>query len=574
MARCITWCQDLARISALPYRDFQLPPEHVIQQKSRELRHAGADASAQLLPIQVAALYEAQAARGLIGMIGTGGGKTLLSGLLPTVFNAQTPMLIVPASLVAKTRRELATWARTWKVATNLYVTSYQALSRVSGKNILERHAPDLLIFDEAHRIKNRKAACTKRVARYLDGSPGIISCYLSGTLLKRGLGDVAHLSKWALRERSPLPHRGDIVEEWSAALGFGASFNPPLPGALSVFAGLPMGAPCDAETARAAFRRRILGSPGVVASTGETRLPTELRIKVVDQTHRIPPKVAGALEILRDKGERPDGVALLYPPQFWALRRELALGFFYAWSPPGPPEWLLMRKVWASEVRGILSHSRTLDSEAEVVAAVKTEKRFEGPTRDALLDWERIEPSFKPRSVPRWLDDSIIERIAEWARHNVGLIWVEHAAVGHALAKRLGTHYYGKDGVNSEGSPIEADPGGRSIVVGVDSNSDGRNLQHVWSLNLFPCPLGDGADRWEQAISRTFRQGQTRTVTAEIWILIPEHWNDLSKSIEQAHRVTVITGNPQKLLTADEFEGYDPQDVIDEMIDRELDAL
>lgn len=574
MTRCVTWSQDLARIAALPYRDFTLPDASIIDWKSRELRHAGGDPSARLLPIQVAALYEAQAARGLIGMIGTGGGKTLLSGLLPTVFNARTPMLIVPASLVSKTRRELSAYARTWRVATNLFVTSYQALSRVSGKNILERHAPDLLIFDEAHRIKNRKAACTKRVSRYLDGSPGIISCFLSGTLLKRGLGDVAHLAKWALRERSPFPHRGDTVDEWSAALGFGASFNPPLPGALSVFAGLPMGTPCDAETARIAYRRRIVGSPGVVASTGETRLPTELRIKVADHTGKVSPSVAEALALLRDKGERPDGVPLLYPPQFWALRRELALGFFYAWSPPGPPAWLLTRKVWASEVRGILAHSRTLDSQAEVVAAVKTEKRFEGATRDALLEWESVEPTFKPRSVPRWLDTALIERVAEWARHNVGLIWVEHAALGHALAKRIGTHYYGRDGVNAEGSPIESDPGGRSIIVGVDSNSDGRNLQHVWNCNLFPCPLGDGADRWEQAISRTFRQGQTKTVTAEIWILIPEHWSDFTKSIEQAHRVTVVTGNPQKLLTADEYEGMDPQDTIDEMIDRELDAL
>lgn len=572
MSRSICWSQDLARVAALPYREFTLPSPAVIEHLSRELlwHPAGPE---RLLPIQVAALYEAKASRGLLGMIGTGGGKTLITGLLPTVFAARAPMLVVPASLVAKTRRELSGYARTWKVATNLFVTSYQALSRVSGKNILERHAPDLVIFDEAHRIKNRKAAVTKRVSRYLDSAPNILACFLSGTLLKRGLGDVAHLAKWALRERSPFPHRGDIVDEWSSALGFGNSLNPPSPGALSVFAGLPMGTPCSAETARSAYRKRVVGSPGVVASSGEGGLATELRIRVRDFSGQIPEKVQAALELLADKNERPDGFALMFPPQFWALRRELALGFFYAWSPPGPPSWMLARKVWAAEVRGILSHSRTLDSEAEVVAAVKSQPRFDGPPREALALWEAIEPTFKPRSVARWLDDTLIERIAEWASQNVGLIWVEHAAFGHVLAKRLGTHYYGRNGLNAEGSLIEDDPGTRSIIVGVDSNSDGRNLQHVWCKNLFPCPLGDGADRWEQAISRTYRQKQTRAVDVEIWILIPEHWTDLCKSIEQAHRVTATTGNPQKLLTADEFEGVDPQDVIDEMIDRESDA-
>src|SRR5262245_46563659 len=59
-----------------------------------------------LRPVQAIALYEAYRCHGAFLPIRVGGGKTLISLLLPHVLEASRPLLLLPAKLIEKTRRE------------------------------------------------------------------------------------------------------------------------------------------------------------------------------------------------------------------------------------------------------------------------------------------------------------------------------------------------------------------------------------------------------------------------------------------------------------------------------------
>ena len=568
----VPWSPELARILALPRRTLTLPPPHVVEAVSAHHRHPGT--SVLLRPIQVAALLEFQAAGGLFAPIRVGGGKTLISALLPTMVGAQRPVLFVPAALVAKTRREIYEYSRYWKTAQNLYIQSYQAMGRANFAKWLNQHRPDFIICDEAHRVKNPDAAVTRRLKRYIEGEhegrrPWFAA--LSGTLLKNGLLDICHILRWTHGATSPIPVRSDVALEWSVALGFDsarAGGIPPEIGALSALAGAPMGEHVHPEVARDAFRRRLTETLGVVATGTDDASGVPLTLTVRDLSPDINPVSAKWIKKLDTEGETPDEWVLENPMELWKVRRELALGFHYVWAPRPPDAWRYSRKAWGKVVREILSGSRTLDSELEVKRAVLGGHPVHKVWRPILETWLLHEPSFTPNVEPRWHSLSVIERVAEWVQRNRGLIWVEHGAFASALAARLGVPYYGEKGRDASGRYVEEDPARTSIIVGVDANKEGRNLQHRWNANLFPGPLGDGADVWEQTLGRTSREGQRFPVNAEIWLLSEQHRADFTKAISLAHKVYTATGNTQKLLTC-EMTGFPRQEIIDALIDQ-----
>ncbi|MDO6739556.1 hypothetical protein, partial [Wenyingzhuangia sp. 2_MG-2023] len=78
------------------------------------------------------------------------------------------PVLITRANLLRKTVKELAKYRENWRIPDGLTMLSYEALSRVSHASKLAELKPDLLIFDEVQCLKNRKAAVTKRVIRFM----------------------------------------------------------------------------------------------------------------------------------------------------------------------------------------------------------------------------------------------------------------------------------------------------------------------------------------------------------------------------------------------------------------------
>jgi SNF2 domain-containing protein len=539
---------ELDRVLSLLRREW--PPElaeELARRLTVELRLP--EGSMTLRPVQAVALAELRAVGGLFAPIRVGAGKTLISLLAGSVVGARRPMLLVPAKLRDKTQRDLAVLRRHWRIPLRLSIVSYETLSRVRWAEELEKRQPDLLICDEVHRIKNPRAAVTKRVLRALAGGHCRLVA-MSGTITRRSLRDYAHLLIKALGpERAPVPRSWGELEEWSDALDETKLDSPPVGlGALSALLGPEEAGLSDPLVAcRRGYRRRLVSTPGIVA-TEDRALGVSLAIRAVRPP--VPEVVRNALGKLRSDWELPDGTPLgsaetNRPGGIWAARRQLALGFFYRWDPPPPKAWLEARREWCQACRAILSNNRrNLDSELQVANAVDA-GLYKG-VESILARWRAVRDSFVPNPVPVWLSDEIFDWCRGWQEKERGIVWIEHRAWGERWEP-----YYGAQGRDRAGRAIEdADPS-RGMGASIASNSEGRNLQ-AWNRNLVVSPPAGGSG-WEQLLGRTHRDGQEADeVSCEFLVTCPEHLDDFNQARRDATYVQDSTGQAQKLLYAD----------------------
>lgn len=533
---------ELTRIARLPRRLWS--PSN-LEALAREL---GAllrtpDGTMALRPIQAQALFELGTTGGLFGVLRVGAGKTLISLLAPVVSFAQRPVLLIPAKLCGKTSRDWAELARHWLIPPP-HVISYEWLGRVQAAEALDEIAPDLIVADEAHKLKNPKAAVTRRVRRYMREHPETRFVAMSGTITKRSLFDYAHLALWSLKaQRSPVPVRFGDVETWADALDERKGQTRRAdPGALAVLCNEEERAAWNVDrrsAARRAYRRRLVETPGVVA-TQETPIDASIVISEVEPPAS--PEVDEAFETLRRTWTTPDGWPIADGITLARHAREIALGFYYVWDPRPPRAWLEARAVWCAFVREKLSRSRTLDSELQVRQAF--------PDAPELAEWLAIRDTFEPHTVAEWLDGSIAQFCADWAFEHGGIVWTSHRCFGEVLHS-LGVPYYGRGGKTYHGDVIEDHPTDRPMAASVQSNAEGRNLQ-AWSSNLITCPMPDGGG-WEQLLGRTHRDGQEADeVTVDVIVSCAEHVGAFWQAVADARYVQDSTGSPQKLLLAD----------------------
>lgn len=262
---------EVARILALPrIEGMRAPPTN-----ADSLRLPG-PSTAELRPGQLAALGEAQRERGLLGVIGVGQGKLLISLLAPSVIEGvERPLLLVPAQLVPQTRTELAVWSNVFRVHPNLKVMSYHDLSTATGQAALQAHNPDLIIADECHHLRHRTAARTRRLVRWFQENPTTLFVALSGTITSRSVADFDHLAELALRERSPLPCDWLELEAWAAVID---AHGEPTPHQLGAVAPLLAAFP-TAANAREAFLMRLRSAPGVICTVDTSAAECSLRL-------------------------------------------------------------------------------------------------------------------------------------------------------------------------------------------------------------------------------------------------------------------------------------------------------
>ncbi len=585
----------------------------------------------RLKPVQAWALYELGTIGGLFAPITVGGGKTLISLLAPIVMRSSRPLLIVPAGLVEKTKRDKEVLEQHWHLPLFVRIMSYEWLGRVqagadeaTGRlGALEEWGPDLIILDECHRAKNnRNAAVARRITRFFRdrqraanrhaivvGANGrqeearhLHAAALSGTVTKRSILDYAHILTWCLpAELLPIPtHHNDLML-WSEALDEKkGDFAPLDPGALEILcvdAADQILWKTDRQTAaRKTFRRRLVETPGVVA-TNETQVDASIIVRGLKC--EMSPAVDEAFDLMRRTWETPDGWSIADPLTFARHARELALGFFYVWDPRPPIEWQQPRKEWHAHVRKVLKSSRKLDSELGVRKAVAAEleaslpkewrpcareillpptdvkkrsmsaaqrleysehlkrlaavgetdvKKLEGWL--AALSWKGVQDTFTPNTLPVWIDASACEFAAKWSEKNAGILWTEHKCVGERLRDEFGLVYYGRKGLDVNGRFIDNHEPKKSLVASRPANSEGRNLQ-AWSRNFILSLLPNGA-RNEQLMGRTHRPGQfADEVTFEFLVSCREHLQALDQAMNDARYIEHSTGSPQKLLLA-----------------------
>jgi hypothetical protein len=492
--------------------------------------------SMRLLPVQALALAEMIACQGAAVPIKVGCGKTLTGFLSGTVLGAQRPLLVVPAKHRDKTRRAWRKLAEHWQIPACLTIVSYETISQINGQAFLERGLFDLIACDEAQKLKSKSAGVTKKIGRYLSQHPECRFVPMSGTFMKWSVRDFAHLFEWSLRAGSPVPREFLDLVSWAGALD--TEGNPP-----GILAELCEGG----ETVREAFRRRLVETPGVVA-TLETPLDMPIVISKAD-TPEMPADVADALAEMRRTWCTPDGQPFVEAVELWRHAREMALGWYQRWDPPAPRPWLEARKEYSAFARQALARSHRYDTELAIVRAIESGALPDG--REPLARWRAIKASFVPNPVPVFLSDYIID----WASvrtERKEIIWTQRVAFAERLAQKSGLAYYGREGRDRRtGRSIIDAPADRSCIASMFTVREGFDLERFSEnliLEVFTC--GDEA---EQLLARTHRRGQTADeVSVEIAVLCDEHERALASVLESARAQQQLFGGTHKVIDAD----------------------
>lgn len=534
---------DLQRIVALPRRTLVAGLEDAITLWLR--RPSGTMA---LRPAQAQALEEMHDFRGLLGPLPVGAGKTLITALAGRVLTVEKSLLLIPAKLRNKTIKEFNELKKHWDFEAP-YLLNYEMLSHADHAKDLDELAPDLIIADEAHKLKNKKAAVTKRVQRYLAANPDCIFVALSGTITQRSLRDYAHLSQWALGLKlTPLPVKWAVLEEWADCLDEKVDPSKRLkPGRLQDLydeTEREIAILDETKAARSAFRRRLVDTPGVIALDVQgCTAALDIAAKDVPECKDI----NDAFNHLFSLWETPDGWPITDASSLARHAKEISLGLYYVWDPRPPKDWIQARKEWAQACREILKHNqRNLDSELQVTRAV--DHGYYPWAESELRAWHGIRDSFIPNTRAEWISFVPLNATIAWLQNNIGIAWTEHVEFAEKLSQKTKLPYYGKQGLNAAGSPIEDAKG--PCIASILANSEGRNLQKYNNNLITSCP-SSGA-RMEQLLGRTHREGQEADeVNVDIFCGSYDQWLSFMRARSDAKYIEESTGQPQKLNKA-----------------------
>lgn len=526
-------------------RDWRDGADRAVQVLTNCLRTP--QGSQSLRPIQAVALKEAYENRGLYLQARVGAGKTLVSALLPTVLaplGYKRPLVLVPANLLQKTRHEFEAARRDWKVPDFYMLESYTALALEKNARLLYDKRPDVIICDEANKLRRLKdSAAPKRIERWLSESPQTAFFAMSGTFRKNRITDYAHLLNWALRGASPLPQDAEELENWSLAIDQADAFG------LTSFCKY-VGDVTSYEHAKAVYKARLLGTPGVIVSD-DSYEGSQLIVRAIYAEARLDAE----FQQLRELYQRPDGWDLVDTSEeseandfaaagsVWNVARQLALGFYYTCDPQPPREWMQARRAWCAFVREVIK-TGALDTEKQVRSACESGAR----PPDEYLRWFAIKDSFRPNRKPVWLHDAALQYAKQWGAQGPGVIWVDHTAFGEQLSAETGWAYHGEGGLDPSGRMIESASPNEVVIASRRANQYGRNLQRNWCRGLVMAAPNSGIE-CEQMLGRMHRDEQPSPwVTYDFYLACSEHVAALNNVKHEAAQAFDIDSPSQKM--------------------------
>lgn len=538
---------EFRRIRDAPRRRWQedprLPP--VTAWLTEKYRKPGG--TMVLREVQAAVLQDLHDYRGCFAPIRTGGGKTLVSLIAATVLEAQRPVLLVPAALRDKTRRESDELAKHWRLQA-IRILSYESLGRVNYHHTLVNYAPDLLIGDECHFLKNTKAGVTRSVKECVTRCRPA-QLWMSGSITSRSLKEYWHLLRWCLQDRAPLPANPMELLTWCWALDEKIQDGIRIPpGALLEISPPEPDDGLGIIAARRRYGRRLMSTPGVVG-TGGAMPPVGLQIRTVGLEPT--PVIAEAVRVMQETYETPCGLPFETAVELWRHERELSCGLYYRWKTQPSFEWLVARKEWSKFCREVLKKSRTLYTPQAVVDAIEGDRLKDG---GVLSRWKAIQSSFKPVTEPVWLDDQTLTWAAGWLEDQKGICWILHRAFGERLSSISGVPYFAQDGRSQNGIVIDQWDG---PAIAGSGCSKGFNLQgtpytkakHYRNLVI---TSGSKNGPEEQRISRTHRDGQERDDVEVTYLQTLEgDRKALDQARDDALYVEATTLQPQRLTIA-----------------------
>lgn len=546
--------QEFERIVALERRTLTLADaELVARELTPHLREASAPEGTELRPWQAISLLELAAHRGLFAGLPVGQGKTLISWLAPVMLQAKRPVLIVPASLVDKTRADFASYVDTWR-APNPWpiIVTREALSVESGVKLLETLRPDLIMIDECDKFANPKSSASRLIDRYIvEHQDEVAVLAMSGTISRKSIKGYAHLLGWTLRDKAPVPNSSGELELWALVLDDHGTrdVRQPDPG--------PLGA--TIAEALEWYRERLTQTPGVVIVDEDScDQPLTVRVRLAKEDAKLDEEFRLFLKGNLFEGgtraplENPDGMSVSDPLSRWSFDGQAGCGLYLRYKRPGPPqEWRDAKRAVSRFVRDRIDESQS--TRRPLFTEAPTLRRYED--HPIVKAWneacELYGKKFPTEAV--WLSSSVIESALEWLREDdePGIVWSGVTEFGEAFATAARLPYYGPEGkerMSGRGLHV-ADPRA-SLVSSWHANMSGFNLQ-AWRRHLIVHPPQSA--KWlEQIFGRAHRAYQDRPVTYDILATSGGTLDLFETAVSEATRVRVRDAMTQKILRAD----------------------
>jgi len=526
---------DLVRVRALHERE----PITDAQVEAMSRMFAPHNPDERLHDHQAVALRELYQTGGLVAPLDVGAGKTLITQLAPTLLRAERAVLVTQASLIDEAKREFCKYRSAgWDVRLP-HLVSYAKLGSKRSEHELMRLAPDLLMFDEAHKLKNlRSASSVRRVARAIQTLRPRVAM-LSGSMFGPKLMEYWHLLCWALGPHAPVPLVHAEACAWAQALDQDTDgFRRTELGALATIPG--------------GFHTFKLSRAGVVPTMGDQ---CAAAIELRRWAPPLPPALSDLIAEVHATKTRPDG-ELLEDSELADTLQQLAQGFWYRWDPQPPDWWLDPRRAWHKYVRAIVGlHLDGFDSPFMVRNTLAAKQaRVLPPDADLgralMAAWDAIKDRYEPTTVAEWIDDAPLRAAADYARAgDPCIVWTRHKAAGARL-RELGVPYFAGS-ANPGYFPGGANPGivdGRiSIACSIRAHGTGKNLQ-AWRRNLIlTCPATTRT--LEQLMGRTHRKGQRAAAVSYAFQCCTEYQCDVISRIQsEAHAAGESAGSVLKI--------------------------
>jgi hypothetical protein len=573
--------------------------------------------------VQAWILREASIVGGVVAMAGVGAGKTLAWLLAPLLFpDADKAVLLIEPKQRQHYKSQYLRVREHFRVSTivhddgdgdtipgtpPLHLVSYSVLSRTSSTDLLDRHSPDILILDEAHRACG-DSAIRRRVQRYVPkklrereqaiarGEPvrrrAVYVLDGSGTFENWGIEDTQMLCAYSLGTGSPLPLDPVEAQVWSQVID--PSHNPDRRSKTAkalqrAFGGVvtdessldDLLAASPERAVRRGFcdrRRQTLGIISASASAINAAIYFSER-----KAPKFPDSVVAALAELRDDWKRPDGEVLFEKIEQVSCVRNVACGFYPYWAfpkhkctcSPGQrcdqclliDDWYAKRKLFNKELRSKLQCGEVhLDSPQ--LCREAAQRHWQHPPYEGELPkwhspawpaWRDIEDKVEYDERTKWLDDFLARDAAVWAAENRGVVWFQSTAFGHRIAEIADLPYF-NGGPNGE-ARLRAEKGDRSIVVSMKAHGAGTDgLQYLFCDQLIAeIPASNASQQGlEQVLGRLHREGQkSDVVNTWAYLHVPELRDAFDKAVEQAEFNFEMTKNRQKILMADLDLGF-----------------
>lgn len=624
---------EMQRICSLPISE-PLDPDEVEAIRALHTKPEAPEGF-ELSEGQAAALYWYDRMGGLFAPLPVGAGKTLISlrcvGIAhengidrivlfvpPQVYSqliqrdigwarARVPLgctFYKMGGLSAERRRALAGGGRR-----GCWVIPYSQLSCKDSFEILKMIRPGLIIFDEAHALKNRRSARTKRILTYFrEFRPNCVA--LSGTMTAKSLNDYAHILMMCLGQGSPVPMDANTIQEWAAVIdseqkqtedfhkkttGTGplrplvAWSNHNFPETKLDF---------DPQGFRASFRNRLITAEGVVTMAGEevgASLVFE-NVKADKMAHDGGARLAELQKKLEEEWVTPQGDEIEHAMLVWKWNAELTGGIYNSLVWPTVEELVEKRGAKENEAEHLLRasqdhHEATQQYHRDLRAWFSASAHKPGLDTPMLvgrnmavygardvgdklyLSWlEKEELDFTGRlqrvSIPVRVCPYKIMEALKWARKQPdgGIVWFFNKEVGrwaYEIFEKAGVPCIfapsGKTADDFLNSPEAAELcRGKFLIASVKAHGTGKNLQFL--TNQFYIQLPATETNAEQAVGRTHRRGQEADEVL-VTTCISSTFDEMSLAalLNDAVYVLETMTLPRKLLTG----SWNPMPII-----------